>query len=586
MIDIYERFRNWLRQSVKTKFLFWNIGFWIVAVIILSLTFLWTSQSEILSDIRNRNIQIASIISRDINARISNILSDARMFAGYFETVGTDITNQASTLVKLRISAPQRYQAVYLLNSNNNILLHLGDPYEDLVNLDDITQITSRPVTPLDEDIFAASREVNESGIYISEANSTGLDQTPVIYVGLPLDYPDGTSQVLVLQVDIRDIRQRINLTTVGNSGFTYAVSGTGTIIAHPDPAFLGSELAPELSGVLEGYEGFEEYYDPVKQRSVYSAYSPIGSPTNWGIIVEQDKFEANAPIVRTTIIVIIVGLSLATIGTIGILLMIQNFTRPVEELTRTTQEIQRTGELKKTSLEERPDEIGQLSQSFDGMIDRLKQMEGRLEMAAAEERNRLARDLHDAVSQTLFSASIIAEVLPALWEKDNNKGRERLEEVRQLTRGALAEMRTLLLELRPSALLEVELPLLLSQLADSISGRARIPIRFSAEGECDIPDEVKVALYRIAQEALNNVAKHSGADKVQVNLVCDRDRVIMEIIDNGTGFNIEKVSHEHLGVGIMQERAEDIEASLTVHSEEGKGTEVTVIWENYGPEE
>ena len=127
-------------------------------------------------------------------------------------------------------------------------------------------------------------------------------------------------------------------------------------------------------------------------------------------------------------------------------------------------------------------------------------------EMAVLEERNRLARDLHDAVSQTLFSASLIAEVLPRLWERDQDEGRRRLEEVRQLSRSALAEMRTLLFELRPAALAEAELGDLLRQLADTITGRGRLPVTVEISSRTTLPSEVKVAFYRIAQEALNNV--------------------------------------------------------------------------------
>lgn len=127
----------------------------------------------------------------------------------------------------------------------------------------------------------------------------------------------------------------------------------------------------------------------------------------------------------------------------------------------------------------------------------------------------------NSSFSQTLFSASIIAEVLPRLWEKDSDAGRKRLEEVRQLTRGALAEMRTLLFELRPSTLADAELGDLLRQLAESITGRTRLTVSAQIEGQCPLPTEAKIAFYRIAQEALNNVAKHSEADNAMIILRC-----------------------------------------------------------------
>ena len=198
---------------------------------------------------------------------------------------------------------------------------------------------------------------------------------------------------------------------------------------------------------------------------------------------------------------------------------------------------------------------------------------------AAAAERSRLARDLHDAVTQTLFSAGLIAEVLPRIWEQDPEEGRRRLEELRELTRGALAEMRALLLELRPSALAEAKLGDLLRQLAESITGRVRVPVTLTVEGECTMPPEVKVAFYRIAQEALSNIARHAGASQASVNLRCQPEEAKLCIRDDGRGFDPRSVPPESLGLGIMRERAEAVGAALTVESEVGRGTEVVVKW-------
>jgi PAS domain S-box-containing protein len=200
-------------------------------------------------------------------------------------------------------------------------------------------------------------------------------------------------------------------------------------------------------------------------------------------------------------------------------------------------------------------------------------------EDAAADERNRLARDLHDAVSQTLFSASLIADVLPILWEKNPGEGRKRLAEIRELTRGALAEMRTLLLELRPAALMEADLGVLLHQLGESVTGRTRIPVRVEVEGQYGLPTQVKVAFYRISQEALNNVAKHSGASLVTVNLIYREETVVLNIADNGKGYDINVILPDSLGVGIMRERAKNIGATIEMQSKIGSGTQITVIW-------
>ncbi len=206
-------------------------------------------------------------------------------------------------------------------------------------------------------------------------------------------------------------------------------------------------------------------------------------------------------------------------------------------------------------------------------------------EIAVNAERSRLARDLHDAVTQTLFSASLIAEVLPRIWAKNPEDGRQRLEELRQLARGALAEMRTLLLELRPTTLVEAPLEELLRQLAEATTGRARIPVALKIEGRPVLPTEVKIAFYRIAQEALNNIAKHSGADNATLTLEAAgddrRSEVKLTVWDDGRGFDPGSVTGEHLGLGIMRERADAICACLTVCSKPGEGTNVSIQWNN-----
>ena len=198
---------------------------------------------------------------------------------------------------------------------------------------------------------------------------------------------------------------------------------------------------------------------------------------------------------------------------------------------------------------------------------------------ATIEERQRLARELHDAVTQTLFSASLIADVLPRLWERSPDEGHRRLEELRQLTRGALAEMRTLLMELRPAALVEVELSDLLRQLGEAFTGRARLPVQMDIDEGVEIPPDVKVGLYRIAQETLNNIFKHAGASQVTISLKSTQDGIEMCIADNGRGFDPLGISSDHLGLRIMNERSKEIGAQLIIDSHLGVGTKVVTLW-------
>ena len=208
------------------------------------------------------------------------------------------------------------------------------------------------------------------------------------------------------------------------------------------------------------------------------------------------------------------------------------------------------------------------------------KRSEAQREQAAVEaERNRLARELHDSVTQSLYTTSLIAEALPVVWERQPEEARQSLEELRQLAQGALAEMRALLLELRPEALVDQPLSNLLHQLVTGITTRTNLPITITVTEEQVLPAEVQVAFYRIAQEALNNVIKHAQAAHAWVGLHFHPMGVTLRVKDDGLGFEIDKTKSQQLGMKIMQERAAEIGAELTITSQSGQGTEVLVNW-------
>jgi nitrate/nitrite-specific signal transduction histidine kinase len=198
---------------------------------------------------------------------------------------------------------------------------------------------------------------------------------------------------------------------------------------------------------------------------------------------------------------------------------------------------------------------------------------------AIVTERNRLARELHDAVTQTLFSANLTADVLPRIWKRNPEEGMQNLEELRQLTRGALAEMRTMLLEMRPETLERSDIKSLLAQLADAFIGRVRVPVSLVIQGDCEMTHEVKIVFYRVAQEALNNIAKHSGARQVDVHFECQPDHLNLCIKDDGLGFEPDSITPDHMGIAIMRERANSIGASLKIDSQLNQGTTVELGW-------
>ncbi|MEH1902169.1 MAG: sensor histidine kinase [Nostoc sp.] len=199
--------------------------------------------------------------------------------------------------------------------------------------------------------------------------------------------------------------------------------------------------------------------------------------------------------------------------------------------------------------------------------------------IAVDMERNRLARDLHDSVSQTLFTVAIIAEALPRVWKRNPETAQEGLKELAQMTQGALAEMRNFLFELRPSGLTDKPLGELLQQLTKEIQRRASLQIITTVEGDQLLSNEVKLVFYRITQEALNNIIKYAQATQVSVNLHGNSQKMVLQISDNGCGFDPNKIPSGHLGIAIMKERAESIGAIFHLSSYPGEGTKIVLSW-------
>ena len=202
-------------------------------------------------------------------------------------------------------------------------------------------------------------------------------------------------------------------------------------------------------------------------------------------------------------------------------------------------------------------------------------------ELAALQERQRLAQNLHDAVNQSLFSAGLIADVLPRLWERDQVEARQSLNDLRRLTHAAQAEMRALLAELRPSAITDTDLGDLLHLLGNALTGRINIPVSVTVARKVILPPETQVAFYRICQEALNNIAKHAKAGRVDIDLKHDGIAVELHILDDGRGFDSEQNNSDqgHFGLSMMRERAEAAGAQLIVTSQIGHGTELILQW-------
>ncbi len=227
----------------------------------------------------------------------------------------------------------------------------------------------------------------------------------------------------------------------------------------------------------------------------------------------------------------------------------------------------------------------GQLASALRRRVEQGKSRERELrllyeqaqELASLQERQRLARELHDSVSQALYGIGLGAYTAKEALESDPERAMASIDYVLTLTEAGLAEMRALIFELRPESL-EIEgLVTALTKQVAVLRTRYKLTVEADLGEEPVLSMEMKHALYRIAQEALHNIVKHARASMVALRLACQANEIILEVRDNGIGFDPAGPFPGHLGLRSMYERVTKMGGTLTIESVPGQGTRVGV---------
>jgi signal transduction histidine kinase len=200
--------------------------------------------------------------------------------------------------------------------------------------------------------------------------------------------------------------------------------------------------------------------------------------------------------------------------------------------------------------------------------------------LAVEQERNRLARDLHDSVTQTVFSMNLAAQSARLLLDKDLPRVLEQLLRLDELAASALSEIQSLVSQLRPRSVPEEGLPTALRRLVEERGARDGLQVGLEISGEKQLADAVATGLYSIAHEALVNVAKHSGSREAAIRLNLSGSGSCLEIEDHGLGFDPQLASNQpgHLGLAGMSERAREIGWRFSVESQPGQGTRIHLV--------
>lgn len=344
----------------------------------------------------------------------------------------------------------------------------------------------------------------------------------------------------------------------------------------------LDAEGVPGLSQILQAARAGEEDPRRLYKRTPDGGYSAVAPVKNEdgrliGVVVETaPTFGVARPLLwLVPFVLIALGLTVVVgfLGTAFGFLTARGLTRRLETLTRASEAWSR-GEFAVATQDSSGDEVGQLSRSLNHMTAQLEDlMQSRQDLATLEARNRFARDLHDSVKQQVFAASLQVDTARALdgegTRSDNHLGR-----ANELLRQAHRELDVLIHELRPAMLEGRGLGGALREYAAGWSRGSEIPAEVLVRDEGEAPLEVEQALFRIAQEALANVARHSGASRAEVELVYETDAVVLRVADDGRGF---EPTGDHPGFGLrsMRERLAKLGGELRVERAPGRGTRI-----------
>ena len=265
-------------------------------------------------------------------------------------------------------------------------------------------------------------------------------------------------------------------------------------------------------------------------------------------------------------------------LGTVTGILISRNLVRRLNRIARAASAWSR-GEFQVVVRDRSRDELGQLAGDLNSMAEQLKSLlSARQALAVVEERNRLARELHDSVKQQMFTSALLVRAARKLFPRDPEGAQQHLIQAEELSEQVQQELSAAIQALRPAVLEDLGLTMVLQDYARDWSQRVGIVVDVRMQGERTTPLQIEEALFRVAQEGLANVARHSRASGVMIQLTWNEEEVGLNICDNGQGFDTARTVRKGLGLVSMRERVEALHGRLSIaSSEEGTTVEAHV---------
>lgn len=414
-----------------------------------------------------------------------------------------------------------------------------------------------------------------------------------IIVIAVPIEKPNGEFVGVLagrFYLSFQRLGQEIQKLKVGEQGTAYLVDRTGRLIYHPISALIGKDFS-EREAVQQLKQG--QLAGAVTSRvngqpDTVEGYAVV-EVTGWGLVIVEPWAQVVEPAqnaLRPVAIVLVAGLiAVAAFVSLGV----QAVTDPIQNLVVQTRQVAAGDYDAQVSLS-KIKEIRELGTAFNEMVEQigkyragLRQYVADITQTQEDERKRIARELHDDTVQSLIAISQRIELIKGILDEPG-EARVRLAELRTMVTGAIDSVRQFSRDLRPLALEDLGLMAAMQYLVNQLVQHEGIEVHFECEGTPEgLPTDMEVAIYRILQEALNNVKKHAEATEVQVLVQFTNRQIILMVQDNGHGFDMPESITDFAGRGSfgvmgLQERAQLFGGKIEVESKRNEGTTIRLI--------
>ncbi len=579
--QFYQGWRTWITQLRSQAILLIILLLSLILLLTVGVTFLaYQGVSQSLAESRDQ--ELAKISAERLSETMRDFARGLKILADQEQMQSGEPTLQEQTLERGRdliADFTNHDGGVIILDAQG--FVSVTKPFRpDLIGQDFSQEL-----------YFQNARAFPSSTFFFSDIIQEPGTEEDIIVIAVPILTPEGDFQGVVagrFYLSFQRLGQEIQKLKAGEEGIAYLVDRQGYLIFHPISELIGTDFS-HREAVKQLQDGNRAGAITTRERPGTVEGFAVVDVTGWGLIIVEPWTQAVKPAQDALVpVVIVLVIGLVTVAII-VSLGVQRVTDPIQNLVTQIRQVAAGDYDAKVRLS-RIKEIGELGMAFNEMVEQIRRYRAGVRQYVAditrtqeEERKRIARELHDDTVQSLIAINQRLELTKAALDNPN-EARSRLNEVKTMVTGAIASVRQFSRDLRPLTLEDLGLTASMQYLVNQLGQSQGIEIHFKVEGETgSLSSDMEVAIYRILQEALNNIKRHAKATEVRVKVCFTKEQITLTVEDNGQGFEVPEAitdfaSSGSFGMMGLHERAQLFGGKVTIDSQPGNGTTVSLM--------